>query len=143
MTDELPPPGGSPPARRGGLLRELGSLTVSTYRLTQSLSPLLKQLGTDRDTTREELSASIDVIFDALYRHPLLRSTEKITSYLRQRRLIPNEESTEELIRFVVAQGVARSPVQVRTRSSMSSGDSSTNCSRARSSRAWASCRST
>jgi ubiquinone biosynthesis protein len=113
VTDELPPPGGSPPARRGGLLRELGSLTVSTYRLTQSLSPLLKQLGTDRDTTREELSASIDVIFDALYRHPLLRSTEKITSYLRQRRLIPNEESTEELIRFVVAQGVARSPVQV------------------------------
>lgn len=114
MSDEPSASGGSaPPAKRGSLLRELGTLTVSTYKLTQSLSPLLKQLGSPGDLTREELAASIDVIFDALYRHPLLRSSERVTAYLRARRLIPNEQSTEELLRFVVEQAVARSPVQV------------------------------
>ncbi|MDB5969489.1 MAG: AarF/ABC1/UbiB kinase family protein [Hydrocarboniphaga sp.] len=114
MTAAPPPSGGAlPPAKRGGLLRDLGALTISTYRLTQSLSPLLKQLGSSDDVTREDLASSIDVIFDALYRHPLLRSSERVTAYLRSRRLIPNEQSTEELIRFVVEQAVARSPVQV------------------------------
>jgi ubiquinone biosynthesis protein len=116
VTAEPSAPGGggaTPPARRGGFLRDIGSLTVSTYRLTQSLTPLLKQLGSSDDVTRDDLAQSIDVIFDALYRHPLLRSSEKVTAYLRSRRLIPNEQSTEELIRFVVAQAVARSPVQV------------------------------
>jgi ubiquinone biosynthesis protein len=116
VTAEPSAPGGggaTPPARRGGFLRDIGSLTVSTYRLTQSLTPLLKQLGSSDDVTRDDLAQSIDVIFDALYRHPLLRSSEKVTAYLRSRRLIPNEQSTEELLRFVVAQAVARSPVQV------------------------------
>ena len=38
---------------------------------------------------------------------------ERLTGYLRARRLIPNEQSTEDLIRFMVDQAVARSPVQV------------------------------
>lgn len=95
------------------MLRDLGALTVSTYRVTQGFKPLFKQLASESDITREELSSSIDIVFESLYRHPLLRSSERVTAYLRARRLIPNEQSTEDLIRFVVEQAVARSPVQV------------------------------
>ncbi len=102
-----------PPAVRTGLLRDLGSLTLSTYRISQSLNPLIKLLRMQVEVDREALSAAIDVIFEALYQHPLMRSTERVTRFLRARRLIPNEQSTEELIRYVVDQAVQRSPVQV------------------------------
>lgn len=96
-----------------GLLRELGSLTVSTYRVSQGFVPLLKLLASEPDVTRDDLGVAVDQAFAALYRHPLLRQTERLTAYLRGRHLIPNEQSTEDLIRFVVEQMVARSPVQV------------------------------
>jgi ubiquinone biosynthesis protein len=113
VTDPQAPGDEAPPAPRSGLLRDLGALTVSTYRVTQGFKPLFKQLASESDITREELSSSIDIVFESLYRHPLLRSSERVTAYLRARRLIPNEQSTEDLIRFVVEQAVARSPVQV------------------------------
>lgn len=96
-----------------GLLRELGSLTVSTYRVSQGFVPLLKLLASEPDVTRDDLGVAVDRAFAALYRHPLLRQSERLTAYLRGRHLIPNEQSTEDLIRFVVEQIVARSPVQV------------------------------
>ena len=113
MTGPQAPGDEAQPAPRGGLLRDLGALTVSTYKVTQGFKPLFKALAAETDITRDELSVSIDVVFESLYRHPLLRSTERVTAYLRARRLIPNEQSTEDLIRFVVEQAVARSPVQV------------------------------
>lgn len=98
---------------KAGLLKELGNLTVSTYRVTRGFGPLLKTLAHENDVTRDELAAAIDQAFKELYRHPLLRSTEKLTQYLRRKKLIPNEQSTEDLIRFVVEQLTARSPVPV------------------------------
>ncbi|TJY62298.1 AarF/ABC1/UbiB kinase family protein [Sinimarinibacterium sp. CAU 1509] len=96
-----------------GLLRELGALTVSTYAVSRGFAPLLRLLASDQDVTREALNQAIDTAFTGLYKHPLLHQTERLTGYLRARKLIPNEQSTEELIRFVVEQAVARSPVQV------------------------------
>lgn len=96
-----------------GLLRELGALTRSTYRLSRGLAPLLRLLASEPDVTREDLGNAVDRAFEGLYEHPLLRQTERLTTYLRARRLIPNEQSTEDLIRFMVDQAVARSPVQV------------------------------
>lgn len=95
------------------VLRELGSLTVHTWQISRGFAPLAGLLASDRDVTREELSAAIDAIFDGLYRHPVTRSMEQVTAYLRARRLIPNEQSTEELIRFVVDQLLQRSPMPV------------------------------
>ncbi len=96
-----------------GLLRELGSFTVSTYRVSRGLVPLGKLLAAEQDATREDLTHAIDEAFKALYVHPLLRQTERLTRYLRGKRLIPDEQSTEELIRFMLEQVVARSPVPV------------------------------
>lgn len=96
-----------------GILRELGSLTVQTYQVSRSFAPLVKLLTDEDDITREELAEAVDTVFAGLYAHPITRSAERITAYLRRRRLIPNEQSTEELIRFVVDQLVQRSPVTV------------------------------
>ena len=96
-----------------GLLRGLGAFTTSTYRLTKGFAPLVKLLASEPDVTRDELTYAVDKAFEGLYQHPLLRQTEKLTSYLRMRQLIPNEQSTEDLIRFLVEQVTARSPVPV------------------------------
>ena len=99
--------------RSPGLLRELGSLTLSTYRTSKGFVPLVKLLGSDGDITREELTLAVDQAFAGLYQHPLLRQTERLTGYLRGKHLIPNEQSTEDLIRFLVEQITARSPMPV------------------------------
>ncbi|HUP92650.1 MAG TPA: AarF/ABC1/UbiB kinase family protein, partial [Solimonas sp.] len=96
-----------------GVLRELGSFGLATYRVSRGFVPLLKLLASEPDATREDLAIAIDQAFTALYKHPLLQGTERLTQYLRKKRLIPNEQSTEELIRFVVDQLIQRSPVAV------------------------------
>ena len=96
-----------------GILRELGSLTVQTYQVSRAFAPLVKLLAHEKDITQEELAQAVDTAFAGLYAHPITRSAERITVYLRQRQLIPNEQSTEELIRFVIDQLVQRSPVAV------------------------------
>ncbi|MGH8442438.1 MAG: AarF/UbiB family protein [Nevskiaceae bacterium] len=95
------------------VLRELGSLTYQTYRVSKSFGPLVKLLSDEKDVTRPELAAATDSVFEALYAHPVTRSAERVTGYLRKRGMIPNEQSTEELIRFVIDQLVQRSPVPV------------------------------
>lgn len=107
------PAGAEPPQKPRGLIREIGALGVSTVRVSQGFMPLLRLLASDEDIDREQLGQAIDRAFGGLYQHPVLRSTERITALLRKRRLIPDEQSTEDLIRFVVEQVVARSPVPV------------------------------
>lgn len=103
-----------PPAEKSrGILRELGALTVSTYKASRGLVPILKILADERDTTRDDLAKAIDQAYVGLYKHPLLHQTSRVTTYLRKRKLIPNEQSTEELIRFLVEQTVARSPMPI------------------------------
>lgn len=101
------------PSTVGNVLRELGSLTYQTWQVSRSFGPLVKLLAHERDVTRDELGAAIDTVFEGLYAHPVTRSAERITEYLRRRRLIPDEQSTEDLLRFVVDQLVQRSPVAV------------------------------
>lgn len=103
------------PAKTGvrGVVREIATLGVSTVRLTRGLVPLLGVITDEQDSSREDLEQAIDALFVALYRHPLLRHTGRLTQALRRRKLIPDEQSTEDLIRFVVEQAVARSPMPV------------------------------
>jgi predicted unusual protein kinase regulating ubiquinone biosynthesis (AarF/ABC1/UbiB family) len=103
----------APVSLRSGLLGELGQFSVATLRSARGFRPLLRLLADEGDIAREDLGAAIDAAFEGLYAHPLMRQSGRLTGYLRQRRLIPNEQSTEELIRFVVDQTVARSPIPV------------------------------
>lgn len=103
----------APVPLRSGLLGELGQFSMATVRVARGFRPLIRLLAEDGDVVREDLGAAIDVAFDGLYQHPLMRQSGRLTGYLRKRRLIPNEQSTEELIRFVVDQTVMRSPIPV------------------------------
>ena len=95
------------------LLRELGSITVSTYQLSRGFVPLGRLLASSDDVTETELAAAIDKLFGKLYEHPIVQQSSRITERLRAKGLIPNEQSTENLIRFVVDQSLQRSPVPV------------------------------
>jgi predicted unusual protein kinase regulating ubiquinone biosynthesis (AarF/ABC1/UbiB family) len=95
------------------LLRDIGRFGLSTFDASRGFGPLLKLLTSDDDIDREQLHKAVDRAFAGLYAHPVMRQTERATQALRKRGLIPNEQSTEDLIRFVVDQVVARSPVAV------------------------------
>jgi len=96
-----------------GQLSELARYGGSTIRASRGFFPLAKLLASGNDVDRDQLGQAIDRAFEGLYLHPLLLETERLTQMLRRRRLIPDEQSTEELIRFVIEQLVARSPVPV------------------------------
>ncbi|HEX5656112.1 MAG TPA: hypothetical protein VFX59_02910, partial [Polyangiales bacterium] len=96
-----------------GVLREVGEASSATVRVTRGFVPLLTLLGARAEVTQPQLSDAIDVAFVELYKHPLTRSSGKLTAYLRARRLLPNEQSTESLIRFVVGQVIQRSPMPI------------------------------
>ncbi len=95
------------------LLKELGSITVSTYQVSKGFLPLGRLLASADDVTPPQLAAAIDALFVKLYQHPIVHQSSRITERLRAKGLIPNEQSTENLIRFVVDQSLQRSPVPV------------------------------
>lgn len=95
------------------MLYEISRFSVSTYKLTRGFGSLVKLITAENDVTREELATAIDRAVEGFYKHPLMKGTGRLTSYLRGRGLIPNEESTEELIRYIVDQVLSRSPVPI------------------------------
>ncbi|HRI18828.1 MAG TPA: AarF/UbiB family protein, partial [Burkholderiaceae bacterium] len=84
-----------------------------TARVVAAFMPLTRLLARETPVTEAELGAEIDRIFELLYAHPLTEQARRFTSYLRGRNVLPNEGSTESLIRYVVQQAVARSPIPV------------------------------
>ncbi|MDX1589034.1 MAG: AarF/UbiB family protein [Oleiphilaceae bacterium] len=99
--------------RTGSALRGAGDFALSTVRLPAAFLPVTRLVLRDDNIEREELSRALDELFAQLYRHPLSEHSRSLTLHLRRYKLIPNEESTENLIRFLVKQVVLRSPVEI------------------------------
>ncbi|WP_020408048.1 AarF/UbiB family protein [Hahella ganghwensis] len=99
--------------RTDRVLRGAGQLAVSTVRLPAAFAPLVQLLLNDEPISRDQLSDELDSLFEALYQHPISEQSRALTRYLRKYKLIPNEETTEGLIQFLVKQVVSRSPVEV------------------------------
>lgn len=95
------------------LFSETKSFTLHTFRLSRTFIPLSRLLSNDEAITEEQLSTALDNVFSELYEHPLIRHSRKLTLYLRQNNLIPNEKTTEKLIEYVVDQVLLRSPISV------------------------------
>ena len=95
------------------LLKETGSFTYHSFNVTRAFLPLTRLLASDEDITVEQLSGILDKIFASLYLHPVTRHSRSVTKFLRDKNVIPNEHTTEKLIRYVVEQVILRSPVQV------------------------------
>ena len=92
---------------------QTAQLPGSTAKVAKAFGPLTSMLGGETHITNERFSQELDRIFEALYEHPLTEQTRRITTYLRSRNVLPNEGSTESLIRYVLNESVARSPIPV------------------------------
>ena len=86
---------------------------TSSVALPKAFLPIVRILMSERLIEREELALELDLLFEQLYLHPLSSHSRSLTDYLRKSRFIPNEESTENLIAFLVKQAVMRSPVDI------------------------------
>lgn len=95
------------------LIKETGAYTYHTFNVSRAFLPLARMLASSEYVTEQELSEILDKIFESFYLHPITRHGKTVTKYLRKARIIPNEQSTEKLIRYVVDQVILRSPVQV------------------------------
>ncbi len=97
----------------GNWSSQLARAPATLARALQVLAPLGRLLARPEPVEAAELGAALDQVFEQLYRHPLTAQAAQLTRWLRRNGLMPNENSTEGLIRFVVEQAVARSPVPV------------------------------
>jgi ubiquinone biosynthesis protein len=102
------------------LLRGTGGLTLtaarypaSTARVAAALLPVAGLLAREGHITSKELGGELDRLFETLYAHPLTAQGNEVTRYLREQKVLPNEQTTEGLLRYVVEQTVARSPIPV------------------------------
>ena len=95
------------------LLKETGSFSWHSLHVTGAFIPLGALLAGKEPITVPQLSLILDDVFGALYKHPLTKHGRAISDYLRQHNLIPNEKSTEKLIRYVVEQVLLRSPIKI------------------------------
>jgi predicted unusual protein kinase regulating ubiquinone biosynthesis (AarF/ABC1/UbiB family) len=102
------------------LLGEAGALALRAAQLPRSAAqaaaafmPLTRLLARQSHIDVEEFGAEVDRIFALLYRHPLTEQARRLTGYLRARNVLPNELSTENMIRWVVEEAVSRSPIPV------------------------------
>ena len=97
----------------GGLTLKAARFPASTARVAAAFLPLAGLLAREGHITSQELGDELDRLFETLYQHPLTAQGNEVTRYLREHKVLPNEETTEGLIRYVVAQTVARSPIPV------------------------------
>jgi len=99
--------------RAADIVRSAGQYTWRTLALPKGFVPLAQIFAHNQPIESGELTEALDTLFTHLYKHPVTKQTRKVTGFLRDQSLLPNEATTEELIRFVVNQCVQRSPVPV------------------------------
>ena len=97
------------------LVRGTSDFTVGVARIYRSLLPLVELINRRGPITETELHLALDAIFEALQAHPLTLQLRSLTTRMRSGNLLPNEESTENLLRFLVDQVTARSIVPIPT----------------------------
>jgi len=95
------------------LLKRTTGIASSGLALPKLFAPILRQVLSDDKITRQDLAGSLDQLFDGLYDHPVSNYSKDLTAYLRKSAFIPNEESTERLIKYLVSQSISRSPVEI------------------------------
>jgi len=95
------------------VLKGAGEIATSSVALPKAFVPIIRMLMSDRFVEAPELSAELDALFEDLYHHPLSSHSRSLTEFLRRSRFIPNEDSTENMISYLVKQAVLRSPVDI------------------------------
>lgn len=94
-------------------LKVAGDSTLKTITLPKAFVPMARLFTHNHAIDEQELAHALDVIFSSLSAHPVTKGSRRFTDFLRNNSILPNEHTTEDLIRFVVNQSVARSPMPV------------------------------
>jgi ubiquinone biosynthesis protein len=95
------------------IFKETGQYSWHSFAVTRAFFPFLGLLANREPVTVEQLGVVFDKLFETLYQHPLTRHSKTLTRFLRNKNILPNDQSTENLIRYVVDQILLRSPVKV------------------------------
>ena len=95
-------------------LREIATgLSGDTLFLLESVKPLINLLTSPDSVSQQDLAHAIDTVYEALKVHRITPTVSEFGNLLREKNLLPNEQSTENLIRFLVDQILKRSPVPI------------------------------
>jgi predicted unusual protein kinase regulating ubiquinone biosynthesis (AarF/ABC1/UbiB family) len=100
------------PALKDGtsrLVRATGGYTTGVAKIYTALLPITELVNRRTHITEAELKVALDTLFDSLADHPFMEQIRAVTARMRQGNLLPNEQSTENLMRFLVEQAMARS----------------------------------
>jgi predicted unusual protein kinase regulating ubiquinone biosynthesis (AarF/ABC1/UbiB family) len=95
------------------LVRSTSDFTVGVAKIYRSLLPMVELINRRGPISEQELHKTLDELFLALQEHPVTLQLRTLTSRMRSGNLLPNEQSTENLIRFLVEQVTARSIVPI------------------------------
>ena len=95
------------------LMRSTGDFTVGVAKIYRSLVPLVELINRKDQVSEQELHQALDELFLALQQHPVTLQLRNLTSRMRSGNLLPNEESTENLLRFLVDQVTSRSVIPI------------------------------
>ena len=106
------------PALKDGtsrVLRATSGYTIGLAKIYKALLPLTEMINRRSHITEADLQFAIDGLFEALHDHPLHNQIRALTARMREGKLLPNEQSTEDLMRFLVEQGMSRSVISIPT----------------------------
>jgi predicted unusual protein kinase regulating ubiquinone biosynthesis (AarF/ABC1/UbiB family) len=95
------------------LVRSTSDFTVGIAKIYRALLPLVELINRRSPVTEQELHKALDELFLALQQHPVTLQLRTLTDRMRSGNLLPNEESTENLLRFLVDQVTSRSVVPI------------------------------
>ncbi len=95
------------------LVRSTSDFTVGVAKIYRALLPLVELINRRSPVTEPELHQALDELFLALQQHPVTLQLRTLTDRMRSGNLLPNEESTENLLRFLVDQVTSRSVVPI------------------------------
>ncbi|QFU75957.1 AarF/ABC1/UbiB kinase family protein [Halioglobus maricola] len=99
--------------RTGTAMRATGAFAGGLAKIYVAMRPLATLINRHADVTEPELNEALDALFVALRRHPVTEQIRDVTKKLREDNILPNEESTENLIRFLMDQVTARSVIPI------------------------------
>ena len=95
------------------LVRGTSDFTVGVAKIYRSLIPMVELINRRGEISEQELHLALDELFLALQQHPVILQLRTLTTRMRSGNLLPNEESTENLLRFLVDQVTSRSVVPI------------------------------
>lgn len=99
--------------RTGKAMRSTGAFASGLAKIYVAMRPLANLINRQADVTEPELHEALDALFQALRKHPINEQLRDLTRRLRDDNILPNEESTENLLRFLIDQVTARSVIPI------------------------------